>query len=633
MAHTIRIGITGKVARQTDKTVYVCGNSDYTIVFDFDAEWAQHDVKTARFVHGVSYVDVVFQGNVCAMPIITDTHSIKVGVFAGDLRTSTPATISAKKSILDEHGTPAAPSDDVYNQIMGMVDEAAKASDSAVKQAGASAAQAAESASQSATIKGEIVTEEAARQKAEAARVQAEKERSTAEGKRTSAESARTTAEQARQPAETSRDTAEKARASAEEARAKAEAQRAETFAGYAKEMELLHPDDTVAGGRTWSSKHLVDTLCPSFEAHGNPVQVHPVPGYPLGIVASWEPRQEGSGTPSPDNVRPILGKSEIRLFTTGENLTNFPNQENQTLVETYYKDSLVMENVLPDATYTLQFTGVSSVAGWFAAVLLGKNAAAKDVGNSQVSTIAGKMVVTLSFSVTTEQIAQYGNNLFFRPVRYKEKTTATYSVYDVSIVVGTSAPAAYSSYSGSKQTLALPRAIAGGSVNAETGEGQEEITILSLPIAKMGNSDDFHGWENTSPELDELQAIVGAGVNTSDDDTIGFVASNVVGRVGAIGINTVGSNRVVFLRKAVFGLTSDEWKAQYPDLVVQIALRRKTPIPFTATGGAETPALAGVNTITTDGSSVTVTGRADPIREMQNLTARVAALEGVTNS
>ena len=64
---------------------------------------------------------MVFRGDTCAVPTITNTYRIKVGVFAGDLSTSTPAYISAKKSILCGTGIPVAPTDDVYNQIMDML--------------------------------------------------------------------------------------------------------------------------------------------------------------------------------------------------------------------------------------------------------------------------------------------------------------------------------------------------------------------------------------------------------------------------------------------------------------------------------------------------------------------------------
>lgn len=58
--------------------------------------------------------------------------------------------------------------------------------------------------------------------------------------------------------------------------------------------------DAAVSEDAPWSSKHIVDMLCPPLEESGNPVVCYPVAGYPLGVKASWEPVQEGSGTPYP---------------------------------------------------------------------------------------------------------------------------------------------------------------------------------------------------------------------------------------------------------------------------------------------------------------------------------------------
>lgn len=66
------------------------------------------------------------------------------------------------------------------------------------------------------------------------------------------------------------------------------------------QQVANITPDDSAIGGKPWSSKNIVDMLCPPLEESGNPVVCYPVAGYPLGVKASWEPVQEGSGTPYP---------------------------------------------------------------------------------------------------------------------------------------------------------------------------------------------------------------------------------------------------------------------------------------------------------------------------------------------
>lgn len=116
--NVILVTIRDKVAT-ADKTIYVCGNSGFAVNFDFDSEWDEFETKTARFVcDDASYVDVLFDGTVCPVPIFSNTRRVRVGVYAGNLVTTTPAYITASKSILCDGGTPADPPDDVYDQLM-----------------------------------------------------------------------------------------------------------------------------------------------------------------------------------------------------------------------------------------------------------------------------------------------------------------------------------------------------------------------------------------------------------------------------------------------------------------------------------------------------------------------------------
>lgn len=120
----INVTVRGKIARAEGRARVVCGNSDYAVRFDFDAEWEAYDLKTARFVsEDGSYTDVQFEGEDCAVPILRNTRTLLVGVFAGNLRTTTAALIHAVPCITDPDGTPADPTPDVYAQLMERFDK------------------------------------------------------------------------------------------------------------------------------------------------------------------------------------------------------------------------------------------------------------------------------------------------------------------------------------------------------------------------------------------------------------------------------------------------------------------------------------------------------------------------------
>lgn len=115
----VEVDVSNKIAKLKDKSVVgVCGNSDYVVHFNFDEEWNAYETKTARFKWGGAFTDVVFDGNECPMPIIYNTNTLEIGVYAGELHTTTAAVVYMKKSVLCDSGVPVDPTPDVYSQIM-----------------------------------------------------------------------------------------------------------------------------------------------------------------------------------------------------------------------------------------------------------------------------------------------------------------------------------------------------------------------------------------------------------------------------------------------------------------------------------------------------------------------------------
>ena len=117
----LNVVVANKIATGDGKIV-VCDNSDYIVKFTFDAEWDAVDAKTMRvvFTNG-EYNEVVFRGSECALPVIQGRNGFEIGVYAGDIHTTVAAWFDVKKSILsngDQHGEP---SEDVYNQIISMI--------------------------------------------------------------------------------------------------------------------------------------------------------------------------------------------------------------------------------------------------------------------------------------------------------------------------------------------------------------------------------------------------------------------------------------------------------------------------------------------------------------------------------
>lgn len=104
--------------------VIICNNSDYTVVWGLDEEWTPYDTKTMRVnLADGTYQDVVFAGDNAALPVLTASGWVSVGLYAGDIHTTRAARLLALSSVLTPGGSPAAPAADVYAQIMAKLNE------------------------------------------------------------------------------------------------------------------------------------------------------------------------------------------------------------------------------------------------------------------------------------------------------------------------------------------------------------------------------------------------------------------------------------------------------------------------------------------------------------------------------
>ena len=101
----IKVVVADKIATVSGTPLIICDNSDYTIKFTFDTEWANEDSKIARFSflkNGLNrYIDVPIENDACNVPILSNIEAVAVGAYAGNLRTTTGAEIRCKKSILN----------------------------------------------------------------------------------------------------------------------------------------------------------------------------------------------------------------------------------------------------------------------------------------------------------------------------------------------------------------------------------------------------------------------------------------------------------------------------------------------------------------------------------------------------
>jgi len=397
--------------------------------------------------------------------------------------------------------------------------------------------------------------------------------------------------------------------------------------------------DDTTVGPDAWSSKHIVDMLCPPLEETGNPVVFYPVADYPLGVTASWEPVQEGSGDPSPDNIRPIKGRDSVKVERCGGNVIEFlrtnDSHESVKIAVDAEKNITLNGALTRGANIIIGMCRLHWVAGKTYTMYV------KKVGGS--ASLGSGDGITFAYSLFTQDYNRYFHGdtrstnlnayiasdaalaeteLVFMLQCWRANTVFNNFKFQIEVVPGTTAPTTYAPYTGQTATLTLPRTIYGGTVDAVTGEGQETWKIATIDAKKIKFSSDGNDRFWNLPYHTADGATGASKIICSH-----FISSTFLVNEPYAFFFTQ-PNRLQNLFSSVDEL-NDYCAAQYAaGTPVQIVYQSlKEPVPFTATGAQPIPALPGVNTIMTDADSVMVTGRADPIKRITDLEDAVASM------
>lgn len=100
-----------------------CDNSDYTVVWQLDEEWAQFEHRTMQVNYSDgTYERVLFTGDSCALPAIPVKDWFYVGLFAGDIHTTRPLKLFGSKAVTTGDGEERTPMPNGYAQAIAALD-------------------------------------------------------------------------------------------------------------------------------------------------------------------------------------------------------------------------------------------------------------------------------------------------------------------------------------------------------------------------------------------------------------------------------------------------------------------------------------------------------------------------------
>lgn len=313
------------------------------------------------------------------------------------------------------------------------------------------------------------------------------------------------------------------------------------------------------------------------------------IDGHALDITASWTPTQAGSGDPSPENIRPISGRDKITLTRCGRNLWSYGDLTVTSMKEialNYPAGQYVFAaNLDTDAKTTVQI-GVLVDGVW------------KYFQKAPAEPIAIKITATKSFG---------GVRLYAGSTPHEQATT-TYR--NAAVWAGSTAPAAYASYSGESTTLSFPETIYDGSVDQD-GNGVEEWKMLTLDGTEEWREDDA-GDAKHRYALGIIR--LGASYEGTDKmcDRLKWAGTNEIGNGNDFGVYYMSSAWLIIFDRSNHFSGLDAWKsylaAQYAaGTPMQVAYRLASPTTFTATGAKTITAKSGVNNVTSNADSITV--------------------------
>lgn len=197
--------------------------------------------------------------------------------------------------------------------------------------------------------------------------------------------------------------------------------------------------------------KDMVKTLYPLKMLSGNPISWEASDTEYLFPIVSLEPKQSGTGDPSPENVRPISGWDSVQVTRCGKNLLD-PLYTTRYTSDIYWGKDSTGIRVVKGKTYTLSNDKNLTCAGIYIR---------SKATDEAIFFNYNKASLTFTPSDTENVYFQlYSANVFEDAV-------------ELMLELG-SAPTDYEPYQGNTYDMALPETVYGGSVDAVTGVGSK---------------------------------------------------------------------------------------------------------------------------------------------------------------
>lgn len=437
------------------------------------------------------------------------------------------------------------------------------------------------------------------------------------------AEDNRVAAETQRVGKENLRDNAETRRANAETKREEAESNRIATFAeAHAASVAATSAANQAAESARGAAEaaYSVANLAADplvLVEKSQPACIWPEAGKLLHPVISMLPMQSGSGVPSPDNVRPISGRTSVAVTRCGKNLFDKNNYTPLALyinpdTKTYFNygdKRTVVIAIAPNTTYAVK-KSTSTVMR----VATSANYPANGVSTTSFVSHGNSNSTDALIITSGTNDAYLAVQLFTNSSEGTDDYSIEANIGDLQVEVGSTATD-YEPYQGETFTIALGDTIYGGVLDAAKGE----LTVTHKLIAAANI-----GWKATATAgLFNSGSAPKAGT-TPLCNVLPCKSGAWTSSVGEwVIFNNQGSQWVIRT-----DLTSpDELTAWFAEHDAKVCYELKKPVAVQLSP-ALISALEGLNTVTSSGEGMELTYNKSLMREREELLVRISALE-----
>lgn len=395
-------------------------------------------------------------------------------------------------------------------------------------------------------------------------------------------------------------------------------------------DTNLKKASDTASESNTRSKKNEIDLEAlksfqeDPFSETGSLVQVDLFQDAPLNVVSVLEPRQSGSGDPSPDNIRPITGYDTLNLAAAGANLA--PTHSN-------FAGSLGLTYSVSDGKLTITGTATKNVRLDTQNLILPPGQYTLAPNNSVPAPVA--LYMRKSDGTQFGSINLASSTTAKHTFTLTETTEACVSLYissgaeldvTVAIMLNAGAKKEFELYQGNIYTVPIGQTVYGGRIDWNTGV----LEVDRVTIAFDGSET----WQlNTQDATEDMLFFLRLHDNlpASSAHTIcSHAPSAQSSPINDLGCFVSAKYSVIYLNLGETH-TIDTFKAYLATQhatgnPMQVCYKLATPTTIQLTPH-EISALPGVNTLYGDGV-LTVSGRKDIIWLTHSLIKRIEALE-----